>query len=190
MIELRYTWQGLQCENTLYVEAPAVLTPALLSNIAAFTHTWWESNIQTLQSDTLVLREIHVTDLTTAVSPTFTLAGDVNDFGGATLPSMPNSVSFAISFRTAGRGRSSRGRNYFCGLTESQVAGNTVAPSVVAALQAAYAAFLATVDATVYTWVVVSRFADGLPRTTGLTQPVTSVVITDSTVDSQRRRLP
>jgi hypothetical protein len=35
----------------------------------------------------------------------------------------------------------------------------------------------------------VSRYANGAPRTVGIATPVTSVVLVDQRVDSQRRRL-
>jgi hypothetical protein len=45
-------------------------------------------------------------------------------------------------------------------------------------------------------WVVVSRFSgvdangDPIPRAAGVTTPITSVLVVDNIVDSQRRRLP
>jgi hypothetical protein len=40
------------------------------------------------------------------------------------------------------------------------------------------------------TWCVVSRHLDGLPRDIGITRKITTVILTDLTIDSQRRRLP
>ena len=46
-----------------------------------------------------------------------------------------------------------------------------------------------------YTWVVASRFSgvdaegDPIPRAAGITTPITTVLIVDNLVDSQRRRL-
>jgi hypothetical protein len=117
--------------------------------------------------------------------------GDLND------APLPNNVTLTVSFRTANRGRSFRGRNYVVGLGETQVAGNTVAPSVITAFDGIYSQLLASPVAAIATWVVVSRFSgvdpvtkEPIPRVTGIATPITSVTVVDNVVDSQRRRLP
>jgi len=40
------------------------------------------------------------------------------------------------------------------------------------------------------TWVIVSRFLDKAPRTTGISRTVSSVILVNLVADSQRRRLP
>jgi len=103
---------------------------------------------------------------------------------------LPGNCSLSISFRTAGRGRSSRGRNYFVGLVESQVNGDVVNGGNVDAYQTLYEELIGAGSVvTGWQWVVVSRFFNGAPRTAGLAQPVTAVVVVDSFIDSMRSRL-
>lgn len=109
---------------------------------------------------------------------------------------MPGNVTMSVSFRTALRGRSFRGRNYVAGLTEDQVAGNIFISTLSASWKAAYEAIAAAIASTGWTWVVVSRFSgvdavtkEPIPRAAGVTTPVLSVIVVDDFVDSQRRRL-
>lgn len=142
-----------------------------------------------IQSNSVVFREVYVTDLTTAVSPTVADTSSAGIVGGTSTSSgMPGNVTICTSFRTAGRGRSARGRNYFIGLVESVVTGNAATTTLTTALVEAYEALLLSPEPG-FTWVVLSRFAEGAPRVTALAQTVTSVVLVDSNVDSQRRRL-
>jgi hypothetical protein len=107
----------------------------------------------------------------------------------------PANVSLAVSFRTAGRGRSSRGRNYFVGFVDDQVTGNVVNNSDAVDIRNAYAALIAAAATANVSWVVVSRFsgvdADGkpIPRAAGVTSLINAVSLVDNDVDSQRRRL-
>ena len=190
--ELIYIWQDQVVENVLYFTTGAPMTPVMLQMIASDLKAWWIADIQDLQGVDIALREIKVTDLETESSPVFTLTSGLPLNGNVASEPMPGNVSLCVSFRSAGRGRSSRGRNYFPGLTENQVQGNIVTSGVITSLLTAYGR-LQTGDAMFDSqagWVVVSRFHNKAPRAIGLAQPVTSVVIIDPFVDSQRRRLP
>jgi hypothetical protein len=98
----------------------------------------------------------------------------------------------AVSFRSALSGRSFRGRNYIPCLTNSQVTGNLIDVSWQGDIINAYAELLFGGGALPagWVWVVVSRFTNNLPRVTGIFSEVFSVLVTDTIVDSQRRRLP
>jgi len=109
---------------------------------------------------------------------------------------LPNNVAVTVSFRTGLSGRFARGRNYVSGLSEDAVVLNTVDSAVLADIQAGYEALQDVASDNTSTWVVVSRFSgvdgDGvpIPRVEGVTTPITAVIIVDSIIDSQRRRLP
>ena len=101
--------------------------------------------------------------------------------------SLPGNVAFVLSFRTANRGRSGRGRNYIGGLNEDDVTGNLLTEAKANLFRDAYSAFLSEALFP-YRWVVVSRYNDGVKRAEGLVQTVTTVLYTDLTVDSMRGR--
>lgn len=189
-VELRYTWDSQQVENTLYFYNVSEWSTSQMTDLAGAVAAWWHTSVRPQQSEDVTLRELYLTDLRSVTAPTVTYATGLPDVGSAAAPSVSNNTSLAISFRTAGRGRSSRGRNYWVGLLANQVDASEVAPAHAASIQAAYEALIDAVSESDWNWVVVSRFHNGAPRTEGLRQPVQSVVVTDLVVDSQRRRLP
>jgi hypothetical protein len=108
--------------------------------------------------------------------------------GGNTSENLPNNVALVATHRTGLVGRSFRGRTYVGGFTESQSLGNVVNPSSFTAIQSAWNGFVTDMMATIGTWVVISRFHNGAPRTTGVSQTIISSDFRDSVWDTQRRR--
>jgi hypothetical protein len=75
------------------------------------------------------------------------------------------------------------------GIRKSQVTLNVVSADFVAIWDAFYNGLIGGADIDPWVWVVASRITNGAPRVTGLSQPVTSWLVVDLAVDSQRRRL-
>lgn len=191
-VNLRYTLAGQQVENTLYFLFPSTPGSADLLDLATYCRGWRDVSLKPIQGSHCLLREVYAVSLTSATAPTATYVESPAEPGDYTGTPLPNNVTIAVSFRTEGRGRSSRGRNFALGLTEtalSSTLGQTVQSTYEADLIAAYQELIDT-PPTDLTWVVVSRYTDGAPRTTGIYIPITSVILTDTTIDSQRRRLP
>jgi hypothetical protein len=199
MAELRYLLEGEPAENTLYFRALDGYDVTLLGELALMVKNWWITNIQPLTSVHAVLQEVFVTDLSSAT------AAALGDSSGLPLPGdlegemAPANVAPCISFRTANRGRSFRGRNYLLGIENTQITNSRMAAPYMGGMLGAYSQLLVVSAALGVEWVVVSRYSgstivDGkkvpTPRVTGLATPVTSVLFTDDVVDSQRGRLP
>jgi len=112
--------------------------------------------------------------------------------GGLSSPAMPSNVTFATSFRTGYAGRSKRGRAYWVGLAESQVAGDFVSTLAAEAIRGAWEEFGSILAGGFdgFTHVVTSYYENGEPRVTAAYNEVTSYVNVDTRVDTQRRRLP
>ena len=189
-VELRYTYQGQQCENTLFfihnVGINLTDMEALAGAIAANYSTAIVPNVPT----SLILREIYVEDQSDASAPAVTYTVGLPQAGTDGAPAAPNNVTLCVSFRTVGRGRSSRGRNYILGITENEVDNNTVSPLAWLPWFDLYQEFLDFGPLGPWTWGVLSTISGGVPRTVGLFQPITAFTVVDATVDSQRRRLP
>lgn len=177
---------GQYAENTLYFlkidgwlveEAEAMLEDLEL---------WWIENLQPYTAATWNLALMRATNLDSASG--FSLDFPVDENGGAGSAALPGNVTVAISFRTAFRGRSFRGRNYFVGLTEAQVTNDTVVDATVIALRGAYEALPGVIIPHAANHVVVSRFTAGAARPTALTTLVLNYLV-NNTIDSQRRRL-
>jgi hypothetical protein len=189
---LRFSLYDQQIENTLYFQyKTSGVDVAAMQVLGQDLIAWWDTYIPTALVNDLVMREVYLTDLSTQTSPTVTVVPGTTVAGASSADSVPNNVTLCVSFRTAGRGRSARGRNYISGFSEGAVTGNTFDPSIAEDIRAGYEELL---DATTYTgdwgWVVYSRFENGVPRDEGQALPVDAVVLTDLVVDSQRRRLP
>lgn len=195
--EIRMTLDGQRVENTLYFEYPGTVTPSDLTVLGSALDAWWQASYSTQASLAVELREIYLTDLTSATGPSHTHVPAVTALGDLNEEPLPNNVSICVSFRTDLRGRSFRGRNYFVGLVGDQVVGNTLEPAVVTAIRGIYLDLLTLATDNDIAWVVVSRFSGvggtpprPIPRVAGVTTPITSVVLVDPVIDSQRRRLP
>lgn len=198
LVELRFLNLLQHVENTLWFERADAPTVANLSALATAVKAWWLANMKPLQPTSVLMNEVVATDMTTNTGPQVSIPAVAGDQGSVSDPALPNNVSLAVSFRTAARGRSFRGRNFIPALWETGVVGNTVQDTIVAAIQLAYEQLIidAGVAAAGWTWGVASRFSgvdangDPIPRATGIFTPIVSVVIVDPTVDSARRRLP
>lgn len=188
MVELFFRWDNQRVENTLYFRQAEAYGEAELTTLANEVIAWATAEYLTLISNQVTLIGVKATSLESDTAPAIEVSANV--VGAAPSPALPNNNSLAVKFLTAGRGRSSRGRNYWVGLTENDVANNTVHPAVVAAIIAAYQALLDPPTITEGAWSVVSRFQNGVERNPGIAQLVTGVQVTDAIVDSQRRRLP
>ena len=190
LLELRQSLFGQKIENTFGFRLDGGWSPAQLATLMNNMLLWWNAELAPFLSEDISLREIVATDLSSATGPVVTQAAPVpNPTGDATIGSLPGSCALCVSFRTNSRGRSFRGRNYVAGLPETNVTGNTVAAATVNGIQTAYQEILIGGVAAPFEWVVISRFTAGAPRVAGIGTPITTAVVVDPFIDSQRRRL-
>jgi len=191
-VELRFTYNTQNCEYTLGFHNSSGVTEANLQTLTNFLGEWWYNQGRSRHSNQVSLREIYARDLTTEGGPAYTSttrAGTPGTLNAGTI--LPNNAAFCVSFRTAGRGRANRGRNYCMGFGASQLsAGNTVIQAYVDIITAWYRMLLpgGTYDPTPYRWVVLSRQLNGV--VTGRAVPITAVIAPNLIVDSMRKRLP
>lgn len=185
--------QGELNVNTLFFEhvSSGVPPSADIEGLASNLLSHWESVMLNSLPLTYILRSIEVTGLWAAVAPAILLPAPDNTTGELAGPVAPNNVSLAIKFSTGLTGRGSRGRNFWPGFLELEVNNNRVDEARASAITAGYSDLIgAGVFHPKWTWVVVSRTVDGAPRPSGTRLPITSVSVTDTVVDSMRRRLP
>lgn len=197
-VEFRMTLDSQKIENTLYFYTPSGPDITNVTQLASDLESWWVGSVAPLLPIDVSLREIVITALTTSTGLQYTNSLAEPAAGTLGQPALPNNVSLAVSFRSAIRGRSYRGRNYVAALTENQVTNSHVTQAVADSWANAYNAILTsvTVSPSTWVWVVVSRYSgvdsDGkpIPRVTGNAEPITTALVVDLTVDSMRRRLP
>lgn len=190
-IKVVQTMDGQRVINDLYFEqAAGPITSLQLANIAVGVADWWGLNILLQQSTAMHFDYVEATDLT--VQNGLQVQSLANSgFGAIGGDFAPNNVALCVSFRTGQAGRSFRGRNYIGGVPDSQVLGNTFEGTWVTDILTAYNNIVGPgALGGGWEWVVVSRFTGGAPRATGIATPVLTAIVTDTVVDSQRRRLP
>ena len=147
-----------------------------------------------------------VDDILTALSQDITYIGcvvaDQSSISGAAIEApitpvagsvasdaLPGAMCACVTFLTAGRGRSARGRNYVSGVPLSVRTGNNFSAGFGTDLVNNYNAILdAPFDAD-WEWVVASHITGGADRPTALLEPVLGTRVADLNLDCQRRRL-
>jgi hypothetical protein len=188
---INYTWFGQQVQNTLWFDQPDDPSFIDIVNLADGLNTLWVANMLPLQSEDITFRNVEVIAQNMSPGITFTSTLNTGDIGGAATPSVSNSITLAVSFRTGVTGRSNRGRNFWLGLAATSVNDNVVSGVAISAILAAYGNLIGSGSvAGDWKWVVASRFSAGEPRITGVTSAIVSVSVVDDVIDNQRRRLP
>lgn len=197
LVETRMLYVNQQVENTLWVENDSAWDGASLATLAANIRDWWGGSYSTLVPSSVSLREVVCTDMTTNTGAQATLnGGGLAGLLGS--EGMPSNVTLSVSFHTALRGRSFRGRNYIVGIPVGVVEDTDyVQDEYAAACITEYSGLIAAALPGTQHWSVVSRFSGiggtppaPLPRVTAVITPITSVAVADQALDSQRRRLP
>ena len=180
---------GEECVNTLHFTNSAPFTGTTLATLAADVSGWWISSILTGLSAGYVMSNVTATAIDVDSGAQAINAAGSGTVGGNGAEALPNNVALCVSFRTARSGRSYRGRNYVPAIPGNQLTGtNNVKGTFATAIVTGYEILLAGFSG--ITWVVVSKFHNNVPRTAGVTEPIVSVLLVDTVLDSQRRRLP
>lgn len=116
---------------------------------------------------------------------------DTGSAGPGTMTGEPLPINLAVcvTLRTAGRGRSSRGRKYISGFTESLItSGEWSATAVAAAANLCTNTIQAIQDAG-WSAVIRSIQQDGVLLSTANVRAITSIMVRSNKVATQRRRV-
>lgn len=190
-LEMRQLMEGQHIESRIMVDNLAAPDAAALEAAAIAAWNWWEENLAPQLTVAVQLVEVLATDMGAIDGGQFTYAPDTTTTGVLAGPTLPNEVAICLSLRTASRGRSARGRMYISGIPDSgRDSPNTISPTYASNISAAGDALLAAFASTPRL-VIVSYITGGAPRVGGpVYYVVTSALLTDRVLDSQRRRRP
>jgi hypothetical protein len=189
-VEIRASYFGIFVENVFNFttgEDPA--TESVLVDLAAQVASSWTANLMPELNISYTLREIFAFDLSVQSGAQATDTTVLGQAGGVNQAGMPGNVAFCVSKRTGLRGRSFRGRTYFVGLSEPDVASNILDATRAGNLVDGLEAFRSDLISAGFQMVIVSRASNGAPRVTAVSTPVVAVLAVDNRVDTQRRRL-
>jgi len=197
LVEIVFEQDGQTVENTLYFTNDAEWSEGTALDWLGQLRTIVEEELMPLLHTSIKLVRLIGTLLTAIDSFSTILVVSPPVTGSVTGTVLPNNSSYTVTFNTAARGRSNRGRNYIAGLnTAAMVDGNHVTTDFRTALVSYYDVIRAAALDNGTRWVVASKFSgvdsDGhpIPRSVGVTHIVVAASTFDDVVDSQRRRLP
>jgi hypothetical protein len=164
--------------------------PDGLGDLAEALLLWERNTASNHRSNQITCIGVECRDISVQDSFVVSVAAIPPIQGGGSTPTLPANVTLAISLRTPFAGRSFRGRTYWIGLTEGSVSGDFVNPTTSQNILAAVRQLIEVVPQPLNAQlVVVSRYSNGQPRAVGVATPVTSALLVDTRVDTQRRRL-
>lgn len=185
---MSYTQEGQTLQNVFYFTKDTPFSAADLASLNSAIVTAWTSHFKPYQPTSLILDTIESTALDTDSGAQVTLA--VGETGLGAAEPMPTGVTVAVKFATGLIGRSQRGRMYWIGLCDNQRLGNQVTLAFHDNLLNAVQTFFGDIGiATSMLHAVVSYCTGKAWRITAQVTPVTDYILTDSNLDSQRRRL-
>jgi len=188
-VRMIYSQDAQTVMNVFYFTKSGGWDSGSLHDLADVVSAAWTTHMKVLQSNGLTLETIEATDVSVDAGAQYTLS--VGASGTHTAPALPNNVTWAIKFTSGLTGRSNRGRMYFLGLVEDQVDSNTVTIAASSGILTGIEGFFAEIQADEDAFhVIVSYCNAGAWRTTAVTNEVSGYSYFDTTVDSQRRRLP
>jgi len=190
-VQWRTTFAGQETMNRIHVDVLGAPSADDVQNLATECGNWWTGNVQDLVPPDLELREVYAKSIATQPGPEATFTAGLPAAGLLGQPALPSNCSICASLRSGETGRSARGRWYWQGLTENQVAGNVVASGTQTDILAALFNLKGVISGAGFLWVIVSFYSNNVVRPGGPVYfPVNTITMVDGFIDSQRRRLP
>lgn len=173
--DFQMTLSGIPVEITQgYRLISGAASPIDGASLGAVLSGWWNTELSTNLNVDCTLVNIQINDLTSAAGwQANVFNGTAGSQGGTVLP---NQVAMTVTFETASRGRSYRGRNYVPGLIQADLQNPyTFNAARVAGINSVYNNLQSVVAAAGWQSVVLSRVAGGVPRVLGVTTPIVNI---------------
>jgi len=193
-VACKFTAYGQQFINTLWFTKSGGWTSEDLIDLCTAVNSWVVAEYAPLMSNDYSFEGSTAVDMSAEGQEGVEVPVTPPEEGGNVVAGLPGNVTGAIKFLTGFTGRNNRGRNYFVGLGENQVTGNTLSDSFTSAIIAAYDALASYLVGLAAEHVVASLYSGvdvnhkPIPRTAGVTKTVTQYAM-DKLVDSMRKRL-
>lgn len=186
---VRYTSAGQLMENVLHFEFNTDFKTAADVLYGYLGSAFWPT-LRSALSVQLVSNGVYMVDLSTS-------SGGVESYppfdpavGLSSIAAAPNNVAYVVTHRTAKRGKSYRGRTYVVGFPIDKVGNSLLSTDSRDSVVSAFNDLRTAAAADGLNFVIVSKYQNGAPLTTGIATPVTVSEGRDLALDSQRRRLP
>lgn len=188
-VNIRFTLLGHPAENVLCFRYGGTPFNTAVTGIQAILNAEWWAPIRGGLSNQITHVENYYTDLTDQAGPVSSQPAFTSPTGGHASQSAPSNVAVVVTHRTANRGKSYRGRTYLAGLAKDFLTGNTVAGAAIAVFEAGFENLIDASGVALVPFVIVSRRHNGDWRVEGISTVVTTSLMRDDQVDTQRGRL-
>lgn len=162
------TVAGEKAVNVFWVRDNAGWTAQKMNIAAGILATSWVDNLASLLAADWTLDKIVCQDYTTYNGASFEFTPGVAIVGTGSGDTLPPQVALVVSWRTANRGRSFRGRTYLCGFTEFYQDNGRMSSSVVTPVLAWANQIRGYYESSTQNIGVVSFMSAGQPRQVGL----------------------
>lgn len=187
-VEMVYNTPGGIAENILYFQDATSWDASDVGVLAGEIKAWWEDTIKPFQSSGVSLAKVRAQDISVEDGNFYEYTAGLPEAAAGGTPVLPGNVTAAIKFSTGRSGRSYRGRNYFVGIGEAWVVGDTIDSGWSANIMTAYEGLDDPAVISKGQQAVVSYCQNGAWLTDAVVTLVQSRSM-DLTIDSQRRRL-
>lgn len=185
---LEFTIAGIPVTVTIAVTKPAALETGDVTDVANFVKSWAASSLMPNLCTAAALTRVTAYDMTSSTGEVVVLTAGLPVSGTVPDQSIDIGSALDVSFRTANRGRSGRGRNYVPGIAMGDRA--NAAQFLLARTNDIAADYVALNTALVtpgFAHTVASEQLDGVVRNPAVMQAVTSY-IGNLSIANQRRR--
>lgn len=188
---MRYRQGTNLMSNVYHVHKDSVWTKEQLDDLATLFYDWENLEGKQERSASVELTTIIAADLSAPDAPYASRAIDPAVGGLNPGQALPLNVTVAVAAVTGTRGRGRQGRVFWIGLSENQVDENVVTNTTKTNIEDDLNALLTDVNAvTGQQLVVVHRYFLGAKLATGTFTPIQTFTMRDTTVDTQKNRLP
>jgi hypothetical protein len=157
-----------------------------MENLGDYLETWLEDELAPQLAADTNFDQIVIYDMSAADGNKY--VADIDIAGTSAGALTPVSTACVVSFYGSARGKWNQGRNYVTGFTEEAGDEKDMTQSKADGIRDAYRA-LQTDLPSGWTWVVVSRVFNKLPRAVGVYAPIVSCIVRNLVYGTQKRRL-
>lgn len=173
---VRYTCEGHNIVNTLWFHKLGDFAASDGEALANELDIWAAGNIMPQMASTVVYQEVTVYDMRSTDSWVVINDDNTGAVGTNVGNVLPLNSAMTVTFLTARRGRSYRGRNYVSGLVEGAATGTQFTVLDTAAVELAYDYLLGTdLTSLGWHWSVASSVQNGVVLEAGILTHVTGI---------------
>lgn len=188
LVEVLGNQDGKACEFTCAAEYASGYVLSNLVALAGAVDGWVNTQLLGFLGNNVMYEGVTVRGLESDADLRYDLSEPLP--GGGPNAAVPAQVACVLTKYTGFTGRSQRGRLYVFGLDESLLADTRhITTSAQTNLNTAFAAFITAVIGVGWEPVVLSYFHDHAPRVTAQIKPITDLIVRDTRLDTQRRRV-